>query len=151
MRPIIVQCGERRGGVANGCRGHRLYETWRGMIARCENQNRHDFHHYGGRGIAVCDDWHDMFKFVEWAEASGWSEGLTLDRINTNGPYAPTNCRWVTKLEQNQNRRNNVHVVVGGRKLTIAAAAREHGISDQTVRQRLKRGWSVEEALKPPH
>jgi hypothetical protein len=150
MRNYVINCGGARGNYKNGRRGHPLYETWRGMIARCENPNRHDYPYYGGRGVSVCREWHEMFDFVDWAERSGWAKGLTLERIDNDGPYSPDNCRWATRAEQNRNRRNSRYVTVDGQQLTVAEAARKCGVSGQTLGRRLRCGWPVEEALKPP-
>lgn len=120
------------------------------MIARCDNPNRGDFRHYGGRGIGVCADWRDMFVFVDWAEANGWERGLTLDRIDNDGNYEPTNCRWVTLREQTHNRRTSRHIEINGERMCVAEAARRFGLSEQTLGARLKRGLPPEEAVKPP-
>lgn len=81
------------------------YMSWFLMKQRCTNPNNKDWHRYGGRGISVCHEWFNNSKlFVEWAESNGWAEGLTLDRINSNGNYEPSNCKWSTRKEQANNR-----------------------------------------------
>ena len=75
----------------------RLRGIWRGMIARCTNSNHQSFNHYGMRGIRVCDDWNNSFdSFYKWSISSGCSNDLSIDRINVNGNYEPSNCRWET-------------------------------------------------------
>jgi len=73
-----------------------MYGMWKAMISRCRNPNRADYPRYGGRGISVCQEWHDFSLFHAWAIASGYAAGLTIDRMDVNGNYAPDNCRWIS-------------------------------------------------------
>ena len=99
----------------------RLYWVWHSMRNRCENPNRDNYPLYGGRGIAVCDEWRRSSRaFVEWALAYGYEDGLQLDRVDNDGPYSPENCRWATRSENGRNKRNNRRITLLGMSKTVA-------------------------------
>lgn len=85
----------------------KLYRVWTQMRQRCTNPNNHNYKYYGARGIKRCPEWDDYEKFYEWSMANGYEEGLTIDRIDPDGDYEPSNCRWVDHVVQQNNRRNS--------------------------------------------
>ena len=128
----------------------RPYRVWYDIKRRCEDQRRRDYHRYGGRGISVCDEWHDFQKFSDWAFENGYSEGLTIDRINNDGNYEPENCRWVNNTIQANNRSSNHIMTLDGVAKTMAEWSRVTGISYTTLRSRQRRGWSDKDTLTKP-
>jgi hypothetical protein len=95
-----------RRSKTHGMSGKRLYRIWHDMKNRCEYAKDKKFSYYGGRGIKVCNEWSSDFKtFMEWSLENGYKENLTIDRINNDGNYEPSNCRWITMKEQCTNRR----------------------------------------------
>lgn len=92
----------------------RLYEIWRKMHFRCENEKHPNFKDYGGLGIKVCDEWNSLITFGKWALENGYSEDLTLDRIDVNGNYEPSNCRWATRETRMNNRKKGEHFEING-------------------------------------
>lgn len=120
------------------------------MHERCERKSHEYFHCYGGRGIKICEEWNDYKKFREWALNNGYSENLTLDRIDVNGDYCPENCRWANWEIQQNNKRSNHNLTYGGKTQTISEWSRSTGINKTTIRARIMAGWSVEDVLNKP-
>lgn len=129
----------------------KLFSVWSGMLARCYKTWHKSFEAYGGRGVAVCEEWQqDFMSFYTWAHENGYRDTLTLDRINNDGNYEPSNCRWATPREQGNNRRTNTFVTINGESKTIANWAREYAIMPDTIYGRIRRGWDAEAAVLTP-
>lgn len=121
---------------------HRTYRIWYAARSRCGYRAHHAYGRYGGKGVVFCERWDSFLNFLEDMGHPPSSEH-TLDRIDSNGNYEPSNCRWATRAQQNANR-NSIILVDG---VCLAEAARKTGIKYVTVWQRVKRGWSIEAAL----
>lgn len=153
---MIKSCGcIRREAViktraTHGCSKERLYGIWRGMISRCYNPNLKAFEHYGGREINVCNEWHDFNTFRDWSLSHGYQEDLTIDRINVNGDYEPSNCRWVDMIAQANNKRNTKSITHNGVTQPIAEWARQYNIPYTTLYERIKNGWDIKKSLTQP-
>jgi len=102
---------------------------------------------YGGRGIKICDEWDSYEAFRDWSLANGYEEGLSIDRIDNDGNYEPSNCRWVDAKTQGNNRRSNNNLTYNGDTHTIKEWSEITGINWSTIKERLKQGWTVERAL----
>ena len=129
----------------------RLYETWEHIKRRCYSITCNDYKNYGSRGIKVCDEWrNDFMAFYNWAIQNGYDDNLTIDRIDNNGNYEPSNCRWVDRYIQANNTRRNHYYIVNGEKLTISEIARKYNMNYNTLNNRLWHGMSIEDALNTP-
>ena len=122
------------------------------MKNRCYNPQNKFYKDYGGRGITVCSEWLDKKNghknFREWALENGWKEGYSIDRINVNGNYEPSNCRWATPTEQANNRRNNNFVTINGVTKTTTEWAKQIGILQNAFAERVRNGWSDDKLLE---
>lgn len=134
----------------------RLYRVWGCMLNRCYDPNRSEYQNYGGRGIGVCDEWRNSYAaFRSWAYGNGYDESksgkeCSLDRIDTDSDYMPSNCRWVSMAEQAWNKRDTVWINYRGRQITYGEAEKIGGIAACTIRGRLERGWTAERAIEQP-
>jgi hypothetical protein len=129
----------------------RLYFIWTTMKQRCENPNSHKAKDYFERGITICPEWHSFDVFQEWALANGYSDKLTIDRMDNNKGYGPENCHWTNNKDQANNRRSNVNLTFNGITQTIAQWAESLCMEYNTLHARLSYyGWSVEKALTTP-
>lgn len=136
--------------TTHGLTNHPLYTVWNSMKGRCMNPKDPSYRNYGARGISICDEWLDFRCFYEWAMASGYTKGLTIERINNDGDYCPENCCWIPREEQSANRRMNRFLTFAGQTKTMSQWAKEFGLKRETIRDRIKRGWSVEKAITTP-
>lgn len=128
----------------------RLWNIYHGMKKRCNNPNCARYKDYGGRGITICIEWQDDFDaFADWAKSNGYDETLTIDRIDVNGNYEPSNCRWVSLKEQSRNMRKTVYAEYKGVKKPLIEWCEELGLVYDTIHDRItRRGWSVERAFE---
>lgn len=149
LRYEMVSRGElhKRHGMSNT----RLYSIWSGIKKRCDSKDEDNYHLYGGRGITYCEEWSRFEPFRDWALSNGYSNNLTIDRIDVNGNYCPENCRWITVMGQGCNKRNNRKITYNGETLIISEWDRRIGSAKSgRVNERLKAGWSIEDAVTIP-
>jgi hypothetical protein len=127
-----------------------MFWIWSSAIRRCHDPRTSAFKNYGGRGIEVCDRWRkDFWAFVADMGPRPSAEH-TLERIENDKGYLPTNVRWATRREQSRNKRNTVRITIDGRTQTMADWAREVGLWAATIHSRLRRGWSARDAVSRP-
>ena len=135
--------------TTHGCRNHPIYPVWRSMRYRCQIKNNRHYKDYGMRGIKVCKRWEYFGNFlIDMGERP--SRLHSIDRINNNGDYEPTNCKWSTTFEQANNKSNNRFLVLLGECDTIANWCRRLGLSLQAIRRRISVDWPIERALLVP-
>ena len=126
----------------------RIRRIWSHMKDRCLNPKNDCYHNYGGRGITVCESWlKSSNNFYYWAINNGYSDELTIDRIDYNKGYSPENCRWATRKQQQNNTRACRIIEHGGIKRNVTQWAEATSIKRVTIKQRLMRGWPVERCL----
>lgn len=138
-----------KANTKTGLSASHTYNSWCGMKQRCTNPNNKFFSYYGGRGIAVCDRWLNSFEnfLVDMGQKP---KGLTIDRIDSDGDYEPSNCKWSTRKEQANNRRINRVYTIYGKELNLTQIAKTFGIHRNTLDQRLAKGMPIEKAVIPP-
>jgi len=125
---------------------HPAYRSWTYMRSRCGNPNDDGYALYGGRGITVCQQWETFPQF--WKDmGETWAVGLSLDRIDVDGPYSPENCRWATAKEQADNRRDKRFIDTPQGKMKVEEASRIFGVSIPTLRSRIRYGWTDPEKM----
>lgn len=140
--------------LRHGLYNQRIYRTYKAMKERCYKKYNAKYNDYGGRGIIICDEWlgdNGFINFYNWAISNGYSENLTIDRIDTNGNYEPDNCRWVTNIEQQNNKRNNIKLFYNGRYVSLLELSKETNMNYNTIKSRIcNYKWSVEKAISTP-
>jgi hypothetical protein len=146
--------------LRHGMARSRLYNIWKLMKRRCNNPKDNVYKYYGGKGIKVCQEWEKFIPFMEWAHNNGYTDELTIDRIEGDKDYSPDNCRWITQSENS--RIANVgregwkkgkfkYIEFNGQSKTKAEWAEELGVTYATINIRLNRGWSLEKTLSTPN
>lgn len=147
----LIHNHSRRYGALDDVTYQRLWNIYRKMKRRCYSSEDPAYLYYGKRGIKVCDEWkNSSTAFFGWALKNGYRNDLTIDRINVDGNYEPSNCRWATKAEQALNKRNNVLLEYKGETKPLSEWAKEYQFNRATLLNRLQKGWSVEKALTYP-
>lgn len=137
----------RAANTKHGMSGTSEHNIWMTMRARCSNPKHNRYPLYGGRGIKVCDRWQDFGNFIKDMGRRP-SQKHTIERIDSQGDYEPSNCRWATQKEQQNNRTNNVRYLWDGESLTLSELAERYGKSYHQLYLRInRRGWSLERAL----
>lgn len=132
----------------HGLTHHPLYRVWQRIKSSTTNPNHQDYEWYGGKGVRVCEEWfNDFTKFYEWSIANGYQPGLTIDRIEVNGNYEPSNCRWVPFKAQTLNRTDNTYLTHDGITRTIKEWSQITGIKPSTLYARARKGWPPDKIL----
>lgn len=133
--------GEKNSNYKHGYKHTRIHHIWVDIRQRCNNPHNHAYANYGGRGITVCEDWNNFTAFLSWSKANGYSDNLTIDRIDVNKGYCPDNCRWVSRKVQSINKRNNRLVTYKGQTKTLREWADTFHVNYDMLRYRLD-NWS---------
>jgi hypothetical protein len=139
-------CLKKETHTKHGMHLNELYPIWNSMKSRCLNQDAHDYKNYGARGITVCQRWLDIHNFIE-DMGERPSKYHSIDRIDVNGNYEPSNCRWATPKEQSNNTRSNRYITFEGRTQTLTQWSEELGINSEALNSRLENGWTIEDAF----
>lgn len=151
----VLSCGcfaieqTKKRSTKHGCFGTRIYGIWNGILQRTKYKSKKDKENYWGRGINVCKEWEDFINFKKWALDNGYDDKLTIDRIDVDGDYSPENCRWITKKEQSNNRRNNVKYEYNGEILTQSQWSERIGIDPTNFKKRVDK-YGLKKAIETP-
>jgi len=133
----------------HGMRGSRIYGVWSEIKARCSRPSHPAYKWYGGRGITLCESWKDFKNFL--ADMGNAPDGLQIDRVDNNKGYSPDNCKWVTRKEQCNNRRNNRFITIGEETMTLSQWADRSGVDSRLIEKRIgKLNWSESKAINTP-
>lgn len=154
---LTRSCGCRRdlamreANTTHGASHTRLYLAWRNMRLRCENPRHPSFRLYGGRGITVCERWRESFENFRADMGEKPSPAHSIDRINNDAGYSPSNCRWATQSEQMRNTSRTTFIVLDGKRVPAISACETHGVSRQLFGMRTRAGWDpAVAATRPP-
>jgi len=152
-RTVSCGCSRRERAIKMTTKhGHHRSSTWNSwysMVRRCTSPTASHYECYGGRGISIAPEWLEFEQFL--LDMGPRPIGMSLERKDVNGNYGPSNCTWIPVAEQMANRRNNIRVEVGGRKMALSQACRMLGISYSRTQGRMQRlGWSFEKAISEP-
>jgi len=134
--------------VKHGMCKTKIYNIWNGMRFRCQNSNSAAYHRYGAREIYVCKRWEKFENFLE--DMGEPSVGMSLERINNDGPYSPENCKWATRREQARNNSRNRILEIDGKRRSMTEWSEISGIKMPTIWARIAKGWEVKDAVFLP-
>ena len=155
----IKSCGclkkeyAKKGNIVHGFNKTRIQEIHHAMKMRCYCKKHTHYKNYGGRGISICKEWlgkDGLKNFGNWALANGYADNLSIDRIDNNGNYCPENCKWSTRLEQQNNTRQNRIIEYNGERLTLSEMARKYNIYPTTLCSRLKKWKDIKKCIETP-
>lgn len=155
----IKSCGclkkeyAKKGNIIHGFNKTRIQEIHHAMKMRCYCKKHKYYKNYGGRGIKICDEWlgkEGLKNFGVWALENGYNDALSIDRINNNGNYEPSNCKWSTLIEQQNNTRRNHIIEYNGEKLSLSQMARKYNILPSTLCNRLRKWKDIGKAIETP-
>ena len=132
----------------------RIRHIWELMKSRCYNNKNISFKNYGDRGIKICDEWLDkkngLINFYNWSMENGYREDLSIDRIDIDGNYEPSNCRWVSWKKQCNNKRNNIKIKYNGESENVCYFIQKYSLNKFAIYSRLRKGWSIKDAIEKP-
>lgn len=136
-RQLISRNKETASRNGDSVKYERLYDIWGAMFQRCTNPNSKSYKYYGSKSIKICDEWHDWERFKQWALSNGYQDTLTIDRIDTNGNYEPSNCRWVDTIVQANNKTTNKYITFNDKTQSLAEWCRELNLDYNRTKQRI--------------
>lgn len=144
-------CGRHHRKYKDAKVGQALYSAWNSMCRRCNNPKDHKYYRYGKRGISVCEEWiKDYNNFYNWSINNGYELGLSIDRINNDGNYEPSNCRWTTRKEQQRNMCRNKLITYRNETRCLSEWCEILNLKYNTISSRLGRKWSINRAFETP-
>ena len=149
-----ISCGcykrENISNITHGMSYTRVFRIWADIQQRCDNSNNKAYKYYGARGIVVCDEWKTFEGFWKWAQLSGYADDLTIERIDVNGNYEPSNCKWIPFSKQARNTRRNRMITYNGENLPMVEWGERLGMGGSAIKSRIDRGYTEEEAVSIP-